>query len=318
MPDCLVAELLGHVSLGMYLFSFSQSRFSIVKRIFSYGAWLIRYRVNMWQYSLAETVCYVWVFHNALSLSIFHHLFQVSFEEDRRLAFISHAIDVAAGRFGRWRQGAYSILLEYLIVFGHDFSIAFVALSLDLVWVQVQVVYRHHVRFRWPHESEHLEVGLLCGRCACAELWASSGCATALVCLDLLVLLHVDTMWSLIKLSRCMLALTCGLAAWLILCIFERQLVDDLLSIGAKIHPVVQATCRLFFLIWLEHFHGFLASVIRVHLLKLLDRLWNNFVYLEQEEGILAKKLASIIFVFIVVHQMVIVWVNASYVGWHA
>lgn len=44
-----------------------------------------------------------------------------------------------------------------------------------------------------------------------------------------------------------------------------------------------------------------------MHLLELLDSLGNYFIYLEQQEGILTEELPSIIFIFVMVHQMVIV-----------
>lgn len=52
--------------------------------------------------------------------------------------------------------------------------------------------------------------------------------------------------------------------------------------------------------------------MIRMHLLQLLYRLRDYFVYLEQQESILAKKLPSIVFVFVVIHKMVIVRIDTG------
>jgi len=43
-----------------------------------------------------------------------------------------------------------------------------------------------------------------------------------------------------------------------------------------------------------------------MHLLQLLDCLRYYFVNLKQQEGILAQELPGIVFIFVVVHQMMV------------
>ena len=53
--------------------------------------------------------------------------------------------------------------------------------------------------------------------------------------------------------------------------------------------------------------------MVRMHLLQLLDCLGYDFVDLEQQEGILAQELSGIVFIFIVVHQMMVMGVYTTH-----
>ena len=110
-----------------------------------------------------------------------------------------------------------------------------------------------------------------------------------------------------------MWALACSLLSCLVLSLLERELVDDLLYVCAEINTVIQSCSRPLIFEGLEHFHRLLASMVRMHLLQLLDRLGYDFVNLEQQEGILAQELPGIVFIFIVVHQMMVMGVYTTH-----
>lgn len=50
--------------------------------------------------------------------------------------------------------------------------------------------------------------------------------------------------------------------------------------------------------------------MVRMHLLYLFDRLRHNLVNLKQQEGVVAQQLPGKVFVFVVVHQVVIMGVE--------